>query len=264
MPGLSINGVPVDVMDGSVQVAVEEIGEKTRAFDGTMRSSRKATKRVITFDAPLYVPSDAEAIRQLVLGTGHAWSFEGQHLYSSKGKAPSGVTGAPTYGAGKFGSYAVQTSNVIGVKYAIGSAAFTAMAWHHDGAAWHHYINCSDGTGGTDGVAGAAATNPTKGFTLGATDVLLGSYAGAAAGTYKTDDLVILPFVIPVAWVAAYYAAAVAHGDLPALAVSGDVLTNIGALSMVGEVGDTAYTQGYVGGAWYDNLQTISVTLSEV
>ena len=264
MSALTINGIEVNVLDGSARASVEEIGEKTRAFDGTLRSSRQATKRVITFDAPLNVPSDAEAIRQLLLGTGHAWSFEGQHLYSSKGKGPSEVTGSPTYAAGKFGSYSVQTTDAIGVKWTIPTTAYTVMAWHHDGSAWHHHVYCSDATGGLDGVAGVASEDPAHGFGVAAGEVACGFYTGPAAGTYKTDDLVILPFVIPAAWVAEYYAAATAHGDLPKLAVDGDVLSGFGPLSMIGEVGDISYVQGYVAGVFYDNLQTISVTLSEV
>lgn len=263
MPALAVNGVPVGVLDGSASLAVEEIGEKTRAFDGSMRSSRRATKRTLSIEVPMLVPADAEPIRQLLLGAGHAWSFEGQHLYSSKGKGPAAAVGTPTYGAGKFGSYALQTSNTVGVQYALGTAAWSVLAWHHDGTAWHHRVACSDGSGGLDGVAGSASVDPSHGLQVAGGLVQIGSYSAPAAGTYRTDDLVILPYVLPAAWVPAIFAAGAPWGGLPKLSVTGDLLSGIGPLAMIGEVGSTSYVQGYLDGTWYSNLHTVSATLTE-
>jgi hypothetical protein len=68
MPFLTINGSAVPVARDSAQMQTEPIGDQARAFDGTLRSTRRGIKRrwqVTT--APL--PADASATLQALLAS---------------------------------------------------------------------------------------------------------------------------------------------------------------------------------------------------
>lgn len=49
MPFLTVGGVTVEVAPGGSSRAVTEIGDRARAFDGTMRSTVRSRKKVFAF-----------------------------------------------------------------------------------------------------------------------------------------------------------------------------------------------------------------------
>lgn len=59
MSYLVVGGVTVDVAEGSAQVNVDEIGDRFRAFDGTMNSSIRAYKK--SYDITTIPMTDANA-----------------------------------------------------------------------------------------------------------------------------------------------------------------------------------------------------------
>lgn len=68
MPFLVVNNQAVPVAVGGASEQIEVVGDRARAFDGTLRSTRRATKRkwqVKTAPLPM---TDAHALRTILLG----------------------------------------------------------------------------------------------------------------------------------------------------------------------------------------------------
>lgn len=126
MAYLRLNGWTVPVQAESTNEEPIEIGDRERAFDGTLLNTRRAIKRRWTCRTTMVRELISRALRGLVFGEGHAFPFDAD-LYSTKGLAPlssTGVTvrlgtaadGAPVSGEGIFGgSVAVEEvrSNVL-------------------------------------------------------------------------------------------------------------------------------------------------------
>lgn len=63
MAFLSIAGITVECgNDGAAQLEGFAVGTKLRAFDGTLRSTRRATKRAWRFTSPILTPAELTAL----------------------------------------------------------------------------------------------------------------------------------------------------------------------------------------------------------
>lgn len=163
MAFITINGIDVDVrVEEASRPDVIEIGEKSRAFDGTLRKSRQGVKRAYSIQTGFAQRSDSLALESLLLGLGHRWSFD-SHLYSSKGLGPSSTTAAAQAASGnsKFGAGRLQVNATTGsISFATGfTSGYTFMVWRStNGTTYSHHIIMSDGTKYVDGVSSVAAT----------------------------------------------------------------------------------------------------------
>jgi hypothetical protein len=154
---LTLNGMTVPVKPGTVQRDHEELGTRRRAFDGTLRSTRRALKQVWQMVTTPQSSSFAKALRGMLLGRGHNWPFD-DDLYSGKGLAPNGNevytlrtvdspadgSTAPLEAYAGNGSVAVDdsTSNVSVRKDTGGdpSAQYTLVDCTHAADATNYYI----------------------------------------------------------------------------------------------------------------------------
>lgn len=69
MPFLTVTGQTVPVAVGGASEEVELIGDRARAFDGTMRSTRRATKRKWQVKTAPMTTADATSLRTKLLAT---------------------------------------------------------------------------------------------------------------------------------------------------------------------------------------------------
>lgn len=103
MPFLAINGWTISVSAQSGAESPEVIGDSARAFDGTLTSQIRAHKRAWKLKTIPLIQEDAFALRDLLLGKGHVWSYDST-LYSSKGLATVMAAGAASYAASVYGN----------------------------------------------------------------------------------------------------------------------------------------------------------------
>lgn len=259
MPALVINGIPVSVGVESLSRSVEEVGERTRAFDGTAILNRRWTKRVLELELPVASQVDQLAWMALLRGEGQVWSFDSS-LYSAKGLPLSGATATTgnTSPVSKFGGGRLSTgASIVGAATKLG-AAWTVCLWYWSGSVWNHYVINSSAQKWLNGVRNDAAS--TTFFSVSAT----GDLTFAASGFF--DDVVALPAVLPTTWAPLLYATGRAFPALPKLEAYGDVFPGSSSSAPVfvrGEVSSLDYSPAWIGGAWTPMAGTLSVTVRE-
>jgi hypothetical protein len=69
MAFLIANGVTVPVAPQNAKVTTTEIGDRSRAFDGTMRGSIIARKRTWTLQTTPMLPADAATVRAALIAS---------------------------------------------------------------------------------------------------------------------------------------------------------------------------------------------------
>lgn len=258
MPALVINGITVPVGVDSLKRSVEEVGERTRAFDGTAILNRRWTKRVLEFEMPVASQVDQLAWMALLRGEGHVWPFEAS-LYSAKGlpvvnaAASIGATSpAPRYGSGRLAANGAST----GFPTKLGPA-WTVALWHISGAAWNHYTVNSLGQKWDNGLRNDLAN--TWFLSVSASGDLTLSSAWY-------DDVVAFPAIMPTTWPPLLYATGRPFPPLPRLEAYGDLFPGSSASSPVyvrGEVSSFDYAPAWIGGVWTPMAGSLSVTLRE-
>src|SRR3990167_6718991 len=93
MSFLRVNGWALPVADSSVSEAHDLGGDFSRSFSGSLLSDERYDKRVWSGQTAPVTEMVAEAIKGIVRGLGHVWSWDSD-LYSSKGLGVSGSTSA--------------------------------------------------------------------------------------------------------------------------------------------------------------------------
>jgi hypothetical protein len=204
---------------------------------------------------------------------GESWSFN-SHLYGSKGTTTSVTTGCSIdANDGKYGGgcLAVATGNIFNIAsaYTVGTGV-TVLVWRketvtNDATGYTHFI-CTEDSAlsnyySTNGAAKAGGLPSGVAIANGA--VTIQSYAGAAR---YFDDLVILPFVIPDAWMAAMYAhlAVYAMSALPALTLTGTLLWETNATrTVLGQSDSGSVIKAVVGGTYTNLARQLSVSLQQ-
>lgn len=260
---LTLNGIDIPVAADQAGRQLLEIGGRSRALDGTYRSSRRATKQELAFTTPPLALADALAYAGLIQGDGHVWTFDS--VYSSKGLVNATLVGTavialpatPKFGTALKLSGASVASSVSWVTPT--ASAWTWFGWRstNDGTAWNHHIVRSDSTKFLNGVTSVAATSwltaSSTGFAL----------ADTAAVAVSYNDVVWFPFYVPDSWVATLYGKLTAWPRTPRLEAAGDAIPTT-SLSVAGQVGDMKIQQAYSGGSFVTNLHTLSFALSEI
>lgn len=259
MPALVINGLTVSIAVESLSRSVEEVGERTRAFDGTAVLNRRWTKRVLEFELPVASQVDQLAWMALLRGEGQVWSFDST-LYSAKGLPVSGATATVgnTSPAAKFGGGRLSTgASTVGAATKLGPV-WTVVLWYWNGAAWVHYVINSSGQKWVGGVRNDAAS--TTWLTVSAS----GDLTFAASSFF--DDVVALPVVLPTAWPPLLFATGRAFPPLPRMEAYGDLFPGSSASAPVyvrGEVSSLSYAPAWLGGVWTPMAGTLAVTIRE-
>lgn len=262
MSFLTLNGLDIPVRNDSASKQLVEIGNHSRAFDGTFRRTRQSTKGEYQFELVPQAPADAHAYVGLIQGDGHVWEFS--TFYSSKGLIYSAFVGtvANTSGTLRLSGSSVASS----ISYQPGvvtGAGWTVVARRSTdgGSTWHHHIIAMP-PGGVipvrylDGVLDGGATSW---LTVSAPTLTLSDTAATAV---RYDQLIFYPFAIPAGWVATIYASAgSAWPAIPVLSAAGDAMPR--TMSVQGSVTGIKYTHRVVDGSFVA-AQGVSFSLMEV
>jgi len=263
---LKLNGIAVPVLDGSAGLDADVLGKTERVVDASIVSHRRAVKGVWEFSIAHQVAATALAFRDLLLGKGHYWSFD-SHLYSAKGLAPSTVGGLTSSATNKkFGAQggriASGGSDAVFTNVWPSGSRWTLMWWEAQGdaGAFTHKLVLSTNTGAEYQNASFLPT-PTDNVTFQSTGFTL----KANGANRYFDDLVALPFVIPVDWISQIYNYGSAFSPLTKLYAAGDLLeANTKTVTCLGEFNGADLVQGRVGGVFYQSLHVVKGTLREV
>jgi hypothetical protein len=274
MAFLTINGWDVPIADGQASLVYQQLGRQSRSYSGVLSGTYRAKVREWKLQTTLEDEASAEAIEGLIDGTGHVWTFDND-LYSSKGLGPAtGYSVTVAAAGGKIGGMATVASNTA-ISWAATSVnvPWTLLAWKKDLAgAWQHYgLNVT----GTQFKNGAEHT-PAAGDSVANWAVhssgnfsLLGKGIDGANAAAFYDELVIVPYLMPIDQIAATYTEAVAgrgFSALPVLKLTGDCVaeTYSGPLSVIGEMGNNAFVQAMYSGSFQSNLRRMDFVLREV
>jgi len=288
MSFLTLNGLEVQVLDGSAKRNVGDVGPRGRSHNGVIRDGRRSEFVSLDLSTPVLAEDDAHVVEHLIRGSGWHFSFdeslysEGNGLGPDAGYTAALVTASP---AAKYGT------SSLNVNSSGGSVSWTAsllyastwsMSWWYnfnnaDPAIddWTHYVVVRDGgyyTVYTDGAVtyGPSLTLPTAptNFTvtesgLDVTFSLLGKKAdGTNSAVVYYDDLVFVPWVMNQAMVTAIVDSLIAFSDLPFLWLAGDVIRDAGPLEVRGTVQDVTYVQAIVS-TWADNNASVQFRLEQ-
>ncbi|RKH09331.1 hypothetical protein D7X74_29845 [Corallococcus sp. CA047B] len=237
------------------------LGPRMRTFSGWAMSGTRARVHTWSGGTPPMPLAEAQALRRLIDGEGHSWAFEansGVGLYSSKG-VPGTVVGTIGVGPGsstpRFGAGGLVLASGASVTWATGTTttylvgawirgAFSSGAWTHlivdpntdmtwkNGEEWLTAGDLVDETGiglGVGFLTPSALTVANRTAETGTPSVL------------DVDDLVLLPYAVPRAWIPQWYAwGAAGHpfGPLPYHAATGVGVP--GPFQVLGQAGDAA------------------------
>lgn len=205
MSFLYLNGILVPcAVDGGAKRKLEQQGANVRAVDFSLRINRRTMKRgPWSLRTPLLGTVEAEAIRGLVLGLGHNWSFDDatKGLYSGKGLGPSASTNSVLSTANPFqGARHIRQTATSGTitftALPLNSPHWTVIVARDTGSGYKHYIvtdvSQAAGEAWEDGVYGSVAT-----AWLTVTPSVGTVKLDAAGSTTDIDELVVLPYRIP-------------------------------------------------------------------
>lgn len=252
MSWLTLNGIEIELALGSGKRDTQIIGERRRAFDGTMISSGRAMKDGYDCTTTLMARDDADALYAFLMGYGHNWKFAAAlDYYSGKGlkdtanTGPAGVTAGTA--SGKFDKCIAlgSTENVTWTPAGYDSLAadYTIACWwlYDDDPArlWKHILVRRSGTTltyYTDGVLddtetgtpdpGAPDGDPVWDAKMSITAGVLKLLGEVTADTVDDafSDLLALPFAVPTTWIAQMAAYARSVPNRPHVEVAGDMV----------------------------------------
>jgi hypothetical protein len=265
VPALALNGVAVAVMVDSVQREEVEIGEGlTRAYDGSNLRTTQAYKRQWKARTTFLSQAESTALIALLQGRGDHWNFDADK-YSDKGMVATADTNTtitattPKYGAG---SLSIAALNTNGITFPTGlGTSYCVMVWRLESGTWFWYwINVTNGTVALYKNGVSTATSLPAWITVSSGSLRL---VGVTGTVFQYDDLVVLPFAVPLAWQAQLYAFAQTQAFplAPALQISGDITP----ASFVGQGKPSAVSHrvGNIGSGFTDQLEQFDFDLWE-
>jgi hypothetical protein len=260
MSYLEISGITIPV--ASAKESRADLKTELRTIDGTWMRDVRAAKRRWTLMTRLMPLDEARALRDLVMGMGHHWGFDGGSQYSDKGAgAWVGSYTVPDTG-GKFGGGRLSVSG-SGRTLTLGAAygeLWTIAQWifDPDEGDWVHRLQTSDGRKYTGGVATPSASWSQ---TLTSGGVYTVPYDGLS-GVGGCDDLVILPFELPASW-CVQWPQDQPFSPLPRLSITGEMIEQASLLVEGSGDPELVTEQGVIDGV-YQRLATVSFELEQV
>ncbi|GHG91359.1 hypothetical protein [Comamonas sp. JC664] len=241
MPALALSGIPLPVLsDKGLTYTPTLLGESRRAFSGWLRSSERREVYSYAGNTGPLTQEDARAYRGLLKGEGDVWSFDAD-LRSSAFLAPSATSGTLEAGVpgGRYGGCLRMAVNAsLTLPTALGTKWTVAYWWRLEGGGdWRHYVHRAGHFISDNGQlnvrtpnSGALAVATASQLPGGAVQLRnLGGFSGGISNPSNAallvDDLVVLPWVAPAAWVAPWFAAGQPFGaPYPYHVASGDAL----------------------------------------
>ncbi len=229
---LTLNGFAVPIADSLQQFDV--VGDPTRrAIDGHALLGENRRLRRWTMRTPLIEHADAEALRLLIIGKGHYWSFDDaaieRAVYSSRGVRDAAQAGTPAISVeSKYGANALELNVGEDVSWTgldvNSTTRFTSMVWVKttEGGGYDHHIRTSGGLRYVNGILDGAPSLNGMMTTTSTSFVLRYPSSGTSDVAVEFDDLVVFPFVITAAMALAFGTAVLPFSELPVLLADGD------------------------------------------
>lgn len=261
---IGINGYEPRVLISDFDDAMLRFGGEGDAYDGTQLSTVRARKRVIgEFTTQPMSRLDAIALRGLLEGLGHHWSFDDatDYKYSSKGLAAATAgsvshwTDAVPPPVPKFGTGAVAMNGSLAWETGF-SKHYTMMVWKWSGAAWVHYVVRDDGAKWVDGVRNDAASTTFLAMDSDGTFTLSGAVV-------FFDDAVVFPFRVSTDMAVAFGTATSAFSDLPKLHFSGDIIPESTFIVGRGLNPSIASSPCMLSGTWTPSAASVQFSIRE-
>lgn len=245
-----INGFAIPAARDQVRELDLSVKSEIRTPSGDFVRDVRHVKRGWQLMTRLMPIAEARALKAMILGRGHVWSFDGSSAYSSKGLA---VTGAYTMSAsgGAFGGYLTGATGGALISGLTAYTAWTTAQWIYTGSAWEHRLQTSAGLKYTNGA-------PTPGASW-SYPITSGAYAIASG--VQIDDLVILPYALPAA-LCAQWSQTLPFGPLPQLTLTGDLIDEDSLLVEGMDQAEIAATHAAIDGVW-QQVGTLSLALAE-
>jgi hypothetical protein len=256
--GLYLNGINIPVStDGAERPAPLLIGDRQRAFSGGLIDTVRARKQSLHFKTPPLAFSVTTALRGLLHGDGHHWSFN-VDFYSDKGLTYSantdviGISGSLT-GLGAYADFAAARDMTWTPGY---TADWTVIAWEYNstGPVYTHWVVCSNSTQYSNGV--------TTGSPPAWLTVNTGAGTVKISGVTKIADFAMVPYIMPATWAANLFALGhVPFSSLPNLNATGDLVAS--SMTVLGTVGGASLEMVQSSGT-YGVAERLDFTLDEV
>lgn len=245
-----LNGFLIPAQRDQVRELDLSIKSEVRTPSGDFVRDIRHVKRGWQMMTRIMPIAEARALKALILGRGHVWSFDGSSAYSSKGLA---VTGAHTMSAsgGAFGGYLTGATGGALISGLTGYTAWTTAQWIWTGSVWEHRLQTSAGLKYTNG-----SPTPSASWSYPLTT---GSYAIASG--VQIDDLAILPYALPAA-LCAQWSQTLPFGPLPQLTLTGDLIDEDSLLVEGMNQPEIAATHAAIDGVW-QQVGTLSLELAE-
>jgi hypothetical protein len=242
MPFIAINGITFPVAIDGHSETPREIGEGTQAYGGGWQKTLyAATRNDIQLESIPLLDADALAWESLIRGYGERWGFtvtppgsiETTTFYGSKATPPLTTTGVTFSGSAPLllGSVRISIAANSPTRYFEipdpASQRWTAAVWRSIGAtALSHFVVTSSGRKWLNGVR-ADGTSTTWLVKTGSSLRIHGDLVAVT----NVDDLVFLPFDIPLSWGPSFYQLATGNSlvypPTPQLVVTGDIFGGV-------------------------------------
>lgn len=222
MSALIINGLEIPVSAEGWQESVEEIGVRQRAYSGSALSSIRARKRVWSGSVASTDAVLIRAIRGLIAGEGHYWSFDADLYSDGKGLPPTTFEYSSIVAGGKYEKALAVASGKSAAWYVGHGAPFTVAVFSHDGdGVFDHWAIVDNGSGPV------AYYNGTPDKLPGWLSMSSGTVAleDESSGARRWDELVVTPYAWPLSWITAMRDRTTHMQATPILAVSGDLVS---------------------------------------
>ena len=257
---LTLNGLSFPLTQANAEPV--RAGDVERGSNLAVRGGVRASAWDMVCATGLLPQDEARALYALVQGEGHVLSFDStttasSYLWSSRGAVPS-TTVTPAVGSRVVGRNGGGALRVLEDKQVVWpgvcpSAEWTVLAWYHsnDEDAWGHSVWRSDGLTWVDGAGPFPGLAPRAYVTGGGALVL--THGGDLYQDW--DEVVLLPYLVPDAWVAELYAFHVAHRwpGLPFLLAEGAAVPGGGSLEVQGRAGGVTREVGGPG-TWLESF----------
>lgn len=244
MPFLSINNQTVPVRDRTPSRKPSFKGRRERSRAGQMRDGRRDKKRRLSLTSVVSDIAAADALRHLIQGEGHYFSFD-NGLDASTGLQPSlNATVKLVTSGGKFNGFAeVESAGSMAIDAQL-PEEWTVSAWIDDGtgAGFEAIALRSDNTQFESGVSGSFGVQNVLSESSGILTILGVDRAGANAAV-KIDELVVLPWFAVDAQIAAWHGLATSFSPLPFLNITGDMIEETNGIRVRGNITSQSYIQ---------------------
>lgn len=291
MPYLSVNGVELKCVEAHGARNPVPVGAGSQqAYSG---KTQKERKRVLRQEVNQTIPDtqvNTQFYRNLINGFGARWAFDDAVVISGVYNGQYSDDGIEaTFTAGTGGATQISTAQARwgvasmlvfhGTAGVFSTATFpmpndgqtgdvasgwTILVWRYESAAWNWYTLELQAGVAAQYKNGAYVGSTLPSWMSVSNGVLTITGSGQSADAYY-DDLVILPYVVPSAFIAGQYtfASAQAWSSMPFLVASGDWLDTQTSIKVDGTDNGTTTMSGNLGGGFTDNLEQVAFTLQE-